>query len=220
VVQVNHINGMFDPLRIDTSQTPPQSVLDGNSFDINGYAMPDNPLFFRLDPNDTDLYHHFPALELWNGYTISQQNEFLVERIGIWMNLLNQGLPTTNISDTDTHELHNLRSAGARSWTPASSDAVGRRGRRISCRCAPARWSTRHLRADAAARHRRLAASRRGLVPSGTPATTAAARSRSATRRGSEIRVQARRGRLRPHRDLPQRLDAGREAQSGQPGGT
>lgn len=123
VVHINHIDSHFDPLRIDTSQTPPQSVLDGNAFDINGYALANNPLFFRLDPNDTDLYHHFAALELWNGYTINQQNEFLDSRIGIWMNLLNQGLPTTNISDTDTHELHNLRSGGARSWTPASSDA-------------------------------------------------------------------------------------------------
>jgi hypothetical protein len=123
VVHINHISSHFDPLRIDTSLTPPQSVLDGNAFDIEGNPLQNNPLFFRLDPSVTNVYHHFPGLELWNGSTIGQQNEFLVERIGIWMNLLNQGLLTTAISDTDTHELHNLRAGGARSWTPSSTDA-------------------------------------------------------------------------------------------------
>jgi hypothetical protein len=122
VVHVNHIDSHFDPLRIDTSQTPPASVLDPFSFDGAGDPTAANPLFFRLDPSITNFYHHFPALELWNGYTTSQQNEYLVNRIGIWMNLLNQGLLTTAISDTDTHEFTNLRSGGARSWTPSSTD--------------------------------------------------------------------------------------------------
>lgn len=199
VVQVNHINGMFDPLRIDTSQTPPQSVLDGNAFDINGYALPNNPLFFRLDPNDTDLYHHFPALELWNGYTISQQNEFLLERIGIWMNLLNQGLPTTNISDTDTHELHNLRSAGARSWTPSSTDAPSgvvdveisravRAGKLVGGQGIYVQ--TRLLATDGSGG----IASLRGLVPAGTQPATAAAGTLVSVGNAAvdlEIRVQA-----------------------------
>lgn len=180
LVQVNHIDGMFDPLRIDTSQTPPQSVLDGSAFDPDGYALPNNPLFFRLDPNDTDLYHHFPALELWNGYTTSHQNEFLLQRIGIWMNLLNQGLPTTNVSDTDSHEFHNLRSGGARSWTPASSDAPAsvvdveiaravRAGKMVGGQGIYVQ--TRLLATDGSGG----IASLRGLVPAGTqPATTAA----------------------------------------------
>ena len=123
VVQINHIDSHFDPLRIDTSQTPPTSVLDGLSFDINGDPLEDNPLFFRLDPSITNFYHHFAALELWNGFSTAHQNQFLLQRIGIWMNLLNQGLPTTAISDTDTHKFHNLESGGARSWTPSSTDA-------------------------------------------------------------------------------------------------
>lgn len=123
VVQINHIGSHFGPLRIDTAQTPPFSDLDASAFLPSGDAAPNNPLFFRLDPNVTNVFHHFRALELWNGYTIGQQNEFLVGRIGVWMNHLNQGLLTTAISDTDTHELVNLRSGGARSWTPSSTDA-------------------------------------------------------------------------------------------------
>jgi hypothetical protein len=123
MLQVNHIDSHFNPLRINTALTPPASVLNPADFDVNGYPGPANPLFYRLDPNIPNFYNHFPALELWNGYTISQQNEFLVNRIGIWMNLLNQGLPTTAISDTDTHEFTNLRSGGARSWSPSSTDA-------------------------------------------------------------------------------------------------
>ena len=123
VVQINHINSHFTPLRIDTSLTPPQSDLDPLAFGPSGDAASNNPLFFRLDPNITNFFHHFAALELWNGYTISQQGEFLNGRIGIWMNHLNQGLYTTAISDTDTHELINLRSGGARSWTPSSTDS-------------------------------------------------------------------------------------------------
>ena len=180
VVQVNHIDWMFDPLRIDTSQTPPQSVLDGNAFDINGYAEPNNPLFFRLDPSNTDLFHHFAALELWNGYTISHQNELLGGRIGIWMNLLNQGLLSTNVSDTDSHELHNLRSGGARSWTPSSTDAPSgvvdteiaravRAGKMVGGQGVYVQ--TRLLATDGSGG----IASLQGVVPAGTlPATTAA----------------------------------------------
>ena len=123
VVQINHIDSHFNPLHIDTSQTPPTSVLDGLAFDVNGDPLSNNPLFFRLDPSITNFFHHFAALELWNGYTTAHQNQFLLQRIGIWMNLLNQGLPTTAISDTDTHKFHNLETGGARSWTPSSTDA-------------------------------------------------------------------------------------------------
>jgi hypothetical protein len=124
VVQVNHIGSHFNPLRINTALTPPASVLNPLDVDGNGAPGQSNPAFFRLDPTIPNFYHHFPALELWNGSTISQQNEYLLQRIGIWMNLLNQGLFTTAISDTDTHEVHNLRAGGARSWTPSSTDDV------------------------------------------------------------------------------------------------
>jgi hypothetical protein len=111
VVHVNHINSHFDPLRIDTSEEPPQS------------HVPD-PTLFRLDPSVANFFHPFPALELWNGASSGDQNEFLAQRMGIWMNLLNQGFPTTAIADTDTHTAHNLAGAGARTWTASSTDAA------------------------------------------------------------------------------------------------
>jgi hypothetical protein len=109
VVHVNHIGSHFSPLRIDTGVEPPQSFL------------PD-PSVFRLDPSVPNFFHPFKALELWNGSANSHQNSFLNQRIGIWMNLLNQGLLATAIADTDTHTLTNLDSAGARTWTPSSTD--------------------------------------------------------------------------------------------------
>ena len=112
VVQINHIDSHFSPLKIDTSLVPPASLLAAG--DAAG---------LRLDPGITDFFHPFQALEVWNGMTIGHQNEFLLERIGIWMNLLNQGFVTTAITDTDTHSFHDLRSGGGRTWTPSSSDS-------------------------------------------------------------------------------------------------
>ncbi|CAG0971669.1 hypothetical protein BURK2_01328 [Burkholderiales bacterium] len=112
-VQINHISSHFEPLKIDSALTPPQSLLG-----------PTEQASFRLDPSIPNLYHHFPALELWNGHNRSHLlSEFLNERIGIWMNLLNQGLATTAIADTDTHEFLNVRGGGARTWTASSTDA-------------------------------------------------------------------------------------------------
>ncbi|MCX8072552.1 MAG: hypothetical protein N3C12_08895 [Candidatus Binatia bacterium] len=110
-IQINHIDSFFSPLRIDTSLVPPQTFLSA-----------EQRLAFRLDPNGGNLFFPFPALELWNGAGRSHQAQFLQQRIGIWMNHLNQGLRTTFIADTDTHEFRNLNTAGARTWTPASSD--------------------------------------------------------------------------------------------------
>jgi len=111
VVQVNHIDSHFRPLRIDTSMVPPQSFLNEAT-----------AVEYRLDPSVPNYFHPFAALEVWNGTTRGQQHEFTDLRIGIWFNLLNQGLLTTAIADTDTHELLNLRTAGARTWTPSPSD--------------------------------------------------------------------------------------------------
>jgi hypothetical protein len=89
---------------------PPQSFL------------PD-PSVFRLDPGVSNFFHAFKALELWNGANNTHQSQFLNERIGIWMNLLNQGILSTAIADTDTHSAVDLETAGARTWTPSSSDS-------------------------------------------------------------------------------------------------
>jgi hypothetical protein len=113
-VQVNHIDSHFDPLLIDTSRVPPQSPFP--DFERGLRRLP--PF-----PTPLNLFAHFPALELWNGYDRGHQlNEFLDERIGIWFNLLNQGLLTTAIADTDTHRFVSLRTAGARSWTASPTD--------------------------------------------------------------------------------------------------
>jgi hypothetical protein len=111
-IQVNHIGSHFGPLQIDTGSIP---FTDGLDFDER--------IARRLDPDAGNLFHHFPALELWNGSSQSHQREFLLERIGVWMNHLNAGLPTTAIADTDSHRFESLRSAGAATWTAASAGA-------------------------------------------------------------------------------------------------
>ena len=113
IVQVNHIDSHFDPMRIDSSLVPPLAALDATQRANR-----------RFPPGSDNLFHHFPALEVWNGYNRNhQQNEFLNERIGIWFNLLNQGLFTTAIADTYSHKFENTRTAGARTWTASPTDA-------------------------------------------------------------------------------------------------
>lgn len=115
-VQVNHIDSHFRPMQIDTSASGP--ISDGlDDTERLGLRLPSVA-------SAGNLFHHFPALELWNGADRAQQNNFLNERIGIWMNHLNKGLRTTAISDTDTHTFGDLESAGARTWTAAPSDAL------------------------------------------------------------------------------------------------
>jgi len=111
-IQVNHIDSFFAPLRIDTSLVPPQS-----------FITPGEKAAYRLDPASGNLFAHFPALELWNGAGRRDQQQFLNERIGVWFNLLNQGLRTSFVSSTDTHEFFSLGGAGARCWTASSTDA-------------------------------------------------------------------------------------------------
>ena len=98
-------------MQIDTSLVPPQS-----------FISPARQLDFRMDPASGNLFHLFEALELWNGHNRSHQSQFLNERIGVWFNLLNQGLITTMITDTDTHAFANLETAGGRTWTASSTD--------------------------------------------------------------------------------------------------
>ncbi|MGH0031410.1 MAG: hypothetical protein ACQGVC_16565 [Myxococcota bacterium] len=110
-VQINHIGSHFSPLKIDTSLVPPADAM----------TLADRASR-RLHPTvPANLFFAYPALELWNGNDRGHQSEFLDERIGIWMNLLDQDIKTTAISDTDTHDFRNLRTAGARSWTAASA---------------------------------------------------------------------------------------------------
>jgi hypothetical protein len=111
VIQINHIDSFYDPLRIDTSLVPPQS-----------FITPHDKLRYRLDPDSGNLFWPYKALEVWNGASRGKQSEFLDLRLGIWFNHLNQGLITTAIADTDTHEFLPLNSAGARTWTASPTD--------------------------------------------------------------------------------------------------
>ena len=113
-IQINHISSHFQPLKIDTSLVPPRDLM--TDVERANRRLPSTGAV----PN---LFQHFPALELWNGDGRSHQAEFLVQRIGIWMNHLNQGLRTTFIADTDSHTFTNLNSAGARTWTASPTDA-------------------------------------------------------------------------------------------------
>jgi hypothetical protein len=112
-IQINHIDSHFEPLKIDTALVPPADAM--SDVQRAGRRLPDTTAV-------ANLYHHFPALELWNGDSRGAQSRFLNERIGIWFNLLNQGLSTTFIADTDSHRFTNLNSAGARTWTASPTD--------------------------------------------------------------------------------------------------
>jgi hypothetical protein len=114
VLQANHINSYFGPLQIDTSLVPPRSFLS-----------PEGKLDFRLDPATDNLFHPFPAMEMWNGHRRSHQQRFFGGDIGIWFNLLNQGIFTAGTGVTDSHGYYNLNAAGARTWTASTTDAPG-----------------------------------------------------------------------------------------------
>ncbi len=112
-IQINHIDSHFGPLRIDTSQVPPQDGL--SDAQRAARRLPDTTAV----PN---LFFPFPALELWNGNSAGSQSRFLDRRIGVWFNHLNQGLRTTFIADSDSHRFTNLNSAAARTWTASPTD--------------------------------------------------------------------------------------------------
>ena len=111
VVQVNHIGSYYNSLQIDTSLVPPQSFAS--------VAIKES---FRLDPSSGDLFHHFPAMEVWNGGSEGAQNGFFNSVMGVWFNLLNQGLFASGTAVTDSHKFTNLGAAGARTWTASSTD--------------------------------------------------------------------------------------------------
>jgi hypothetical protein len=119
VVQINHIGSHFEPLAIDTTLVPPRSLLthaEALALRLPGDAGDPDSLGF-------DFFHDFEALELWNGSGRGAQAGFIQERLGIWFNLLNQGITPAAVFDTDTHTFTNLRTAGARTWTASPTDA-------------------------------------------------------------------------------------------------
>lgn len=111
VVQANHVDSYYGPLKIDSSAVPPRSFIDNAE-----------KLALRLDPNTPNLFHAFAAMEIWNGYERRHQDKFFDSHSGIWFNLLNQGILTTGTAVTDTHGYNNLNAAGPRTWTPSPTD--------------------------------------------------------------------------------------------------
>lgn len=111
MVQINHVSSFYGPLQIDSSLVPPQS-----------FASASVKRSFRLDPASGNLFHHFPAMELWNGSSEGAQNGFINSVMGIWFNLLNQGLFVSGTGVTDSHKFTDLGPAGARTWTASSTD--------------------------------------------------------------------------------------------------
>jgi hypothetical protein len=66
----------------------------------------------RLDPSVTNLWDPgFQALEVWNG----NQNIFLGQNLGDWMNLMNQGIRRTAVATSDSHEKR-TNSGGSRTF--------------------------------------------------------------------------------------------------------
>jgi hypothetical protein len=121
VVQANHIGSHFSPLKIDTSLAAgPASLL--SDVDKERFRFCTSAIAGSCAARG-ELFHPFAALELWNGSSAGAQDTFMNQRMGIWMNHLNHGLLTTAIADTDTHTFTDLEQAGARTWTPSSTDA-------------------------------------------------------------------------------------------------
>ncbi len=111
IVQNNHVDSFYEPLKIDSSLVPPRSFLSD-----------EEKLRFRLDPRVDNFFHPFVAMELINGDGRVHQSRFFDHDMGIWFNLLNQGILTAGTGVTDTHGYSELNVAGARTWTAAPVD--------------------------------------------------------------------------------------------------
>lgn len=98
-VQINHVHSFFglgggSGLAIDTGVEPPQSAVPGSAR--------------RLDPGITNYFPSAPdrpdALEVWIGDDRGQiTNNLFGRNLGDWFNLLNQGIITTALANSDTH---------------------------------------------------------------------------------------------------------------------
>ena len=97
-IQVNHIDRHFAPLQIDTALVPP-----------SGRPERRRARWTRRLPSRRGgrqpVLRTSRRSSCGTAPSRAHQHEFLVERIGIWMNHLNKGLRTTAISDTDTHDV-------------------------------------------------------------------------------------------------------------------
>jgi HEAT repeat protein len=95
LIQINHMRSHFntDGLDIDTAITPPLSHTPGAAR--------------RLDPIIPNYFDAgFDALEVWIGTDgrNGDQQHFVRENLGDWINMLNQGIVAAGVADSDTHE--------------------------------------------------------------------------------------------------------------------
>ncbi len=117
-VQVNHVHSFFGAqggsgLAIDTGVVPPQSA-------VTGAARRLNPAVTNYFTDDMD------ALEIWIGDDRGQIfGNFLGENAGSWFNLLNQGIITTGIADSDTHSRWTTQAGVPRSMVASPNDNPG-----------------------------------------------------------------------------------------------
>jgi hypothetical protein len=120
-VQINHVHSFFgvgggSGLAIDTGVEPPQSAVPGAAR--------------RLDPVVTNYYPLAPdtpdALEIWIGDDRGQVTSNLFGRnMGDWFNLLNQGIITTALANSDTHRRIITQSGTPRNLIASSTDDPG-----------------------------------------------------------------------------------------------
>ncbi len=117
-VQVNHIHSHFgvdggSGLAIDTGSTPPASSVPAAAR--------------RLDPGVTNFATgDMDALEIWIGEDRGQVfDKFLGQNAGDWLNLINQGIITTAVADSDTHRRFITQSGFPRSMVASTEGDVG-----------------------------------------------------------------------------------------------
>lgn len=117
-VQVNHVHSFFgvnggSGLAIDTGQTPPTSGVPAAAR--------------RLDPLVTNYFSDaFDALEIWIGDDRGQVlTNFLGQNTGDWFNLLNQGIISTGVANSDTHRRFITQSGFPRTMIASPVDDPG-----------------------------------------------------------------------------------------------
>ncbi|MBM4270007.1 MAG: carboxypeptidase regulatory-like domain-containing protein [Deltaproteobacteria bacterium] len=116
-VQINHFYSHFgigqSGLAIDTGMTPPQSSVPGS--------------VRRLDPSVTNYFTDtFDALEIFIESDRTQIfDNFYGRNLGDWINLINQGIVRTAVSNSDTHRRVTTLSGFPRTMVASPTDDPG-----------------------------------------------------------------------------------------------
>jgi hypothetical protein len=117
-VQINHVHSFFglgggSGLAIDTGVEPPQSAVSGAARRLNPAVLN----YFPAAPDRPD------ALEIWIGDDRGQiTNNLFGRNLGDWFNLLNQGIITTGLANSDTHRRIITQSGMPRNMIASATD--------------------------------------------------------------------------------------------------